>query len=246
MRPSSVVFSLLLALLPADARAQDVWLEARILTPLRVVLPKDYEATRAYPLVILLHGRGGSAESMLTLQPRLGEATFILAAPEGAYPVGPGHSWYPAYDDPKLWRFTDAQAVDLIQRAIRTLKERYRLGGVYLLGHSQGAALAYLSAARHRNEVAGVLAFGAGKPEALLGDEERAALKGLPHFLSHGRNDRLVPFGDLPARLDYWKAAGVPTTFEPYVGGHDLTSAPLAEAAAWILKQEKAKAPAAP
>lgn len=246
MRLPAAILSLLLACLCLESRAQDVWLEARVLSPLRVVLPKDHDASRAYPLVILLHGRGGSAEAMLTLRARLGEASFILAAPEGAYPLGPGRSWYPIADDPKLWPYTDAQAVDLVQRAIRTLKGRHRLNGVYLLGHSQGAALAYLSAARLRGEVAGVLAFGAGKPEALLGDGERAALKGLPHFLSHGREDHLQPYVQIAARLDYWKAAEVPTTFEGYVGGHDLRAAPLAAAAAWILKHEAARAATEP
>lgn len=246
MRFTAPALALLLAGLPTGGLAQDVWLEARMLSPLRVVLPKDHDPARTYPLVILLHGRGGSAEAMLSLRPRLGESSFLLAAPEGAYPVGGGRSWYPAYDDPKLWPYTDAQAVDLVQRTIRTLKQRYRLGGVYLLGHSQGAALAYLSGARLRGEVTGVLAFGAGPPEPLLDEAARSALKGLPHFLSHGREDSLVPYAQIAGRLDYWKAAGVPTTFEAYGGGHDLRNAPLAQAAAWILKQEAAPAPDEP
>jgi len=246
MRHARPLLILLLGLLPMAARAQGLWLEARVLTPVRVALPEPLEVGRNHPLVVLLHGRGGSGEAMLDLRPRLGSSAFIFAVPQGPYPLGGGFSWFPPGDEPQLWPFADAQAVDLVERLIRTLKQRHPCGGVYLLGHSQGAAVAYLAAARLRKDVAGVLVFGAGRLGPLLTGDERAALKGLPQFLAHGRQDRLIPFADLPARLDEWKAAGVPTTFAPYAGGHDLSAAPLAEAAAWILKQEQAKAPVAP
>ena len=92
----------------------------------------------------------------------------------------------------------------------------------------------------------GADAFGAGPPKAILGEPDLAALRGMPHFLAHGREDHLFPYADLSARLAFWQAAQVPTTFEGYAGGHDLDFAPLRAASAWILKLERAKPPVAP
>jgi len=246
MRTLPALFGLLLTLVTTLVPAQGLWVEAKVLVPLRVELPTPYDPSRSYPLVVLLHGRGGSGEAMLTLRTRLGEKGFILAAPQGPYPTGSGFRWFHPSDDPRLWAHTDPYAVELMQRIIQALKQRYPAGGVYLLGHSEGAALAYLTAARLRQEVAGVLAFGAGPPKAILGEPDLAALRGMPHFLAHGREDHLFPYADLSARLAFWQAAQVPTTFEGYAGGHDLDFAPLRAASAWILKLERAKPPVAP
>jgi len=238
--------ALRLALLATVAGAQGLWVEAKVLTPLRVELPTSMVPGHTYPLVLLLHGRGGSAKAMLSLRSRLGTESFILAAPQGPYAMGEGFCWFLPTQDPTLWAHTDAQAVELIQRAIQSLKQRHPVGHVYLLGHSEGAALAYLTAVKLRAELAGLLVFGAGKPSALLEDADLAALKGLPHFLAHGQSDRTSPYGELPARVAFWQAAGVPTTFVGYAGGHGLNDAPIEAAAAWILKQEQTRAPAAP
>jgi predicted esterase len=246
MRFPSRCFGLLLALLSTGTGAQSLWVEAKVLTPLRVELPKHMAPGRTYPLVLLLHGRGGSGEAMLSLRGRLGGESFILAAPQGPYAQGEGFRWFLSTQDPKLWAHTDAQAVELIQRTLQALKQRHPVSHVYLLGHSEGAALAYLAAVKLRAEVDGLLAFGAGKPSALLEEADLAVLKGLPHFLAHGQNDRTSPYGELPARVTFWQSAGVPTTFVGYPGGHGLNDAPVEAAAAWILKQEQAQAPAAP
>ena len=237
---------LLLALLSTGIGAQSLWVEAKVLTPLRVELPTPYDPARAYPLVLLLHGRGGAAAPMLALRAQLGGDRFIIAAPQGPYPEGGGYRWFLPSDDPKLWAHSDPLVVELIQQVIQALRQRHSVAGVYLLGHSEGAGLAYLATARLRSEVAGVLAFGAGPPSAVLGETDIAALRGVPHFLAHGQGDSIFPYASLPARLDYWKSMHVPATFVGYAGGHSLEHAPLAAAGAWILKQENNKSPGAP
>jgi phospholipase/carboxylesterase len=241
MRFPSRCFGLLLALLSTVVGAQSLWVEAKVLTPLRVELPTPYDPARAYPLVLLLHGRGGAAAPMVALRAQLGGDRFIIAAPQGPYPEGGGYRWFLPSDDPKLWAHSDPLVVDLIQQVIQALRQRHAVAGVYLLGHSEGAGLAYLATARLRSEVAGVLAFGAGPPGSVLGEADIAALKGVPHFLAHGQSDSIFPYASLPARLDYWKAMQVPATFVGYVGGHSLEHAPLAAAGAWILKQESTR-----
>src|SRR4051812_43602173 len=67
--------------------------------PLRTFLPTGYEPNYPYPLLVFLHGHGGSEEQILKLAPRLSRRNYIcigLRGPRlaGARPDGePAFSW---------------------------------------------------------------------------------------------------------------------------------------------------------
>ncbi len=220
------------------AQTQSLLVEARVLAPLIMRLPDNYDATKSYPLVIALHGRGGSAASMINLREAMGARTAIFAAPQGAYPAGPGYSWFLDTQDRAVWPRADALMLDQLLGTLHGLRQRHHIGNVYLLGHSQGAGVAYLLATRARSEVSGLLCFGAGDPLDMADTTGWVATKGLPVFLSHGRQDAVVPFSKALAAQTFFQAQGVAVTFEPYIGGHGLETAPLRKAWAWIEARE--------
>jgi predicted esterase len=113
---------------------------------------------------IALHGRGASADDILSLAreiaavPELRDLAFL--APEAA-----GHTWYPLSflapierNEPWL-----TSALTTIERLVSTLESQGipsdRIG---LLGFSQGACLALEFAARHPRHYAAVIAFSGG------------------------------------------------------------------------------------
>ena len=91
-------------------------------------------------MVLLLHGRGGSAADILSLAPHLDPGgRLAFRAPQAA-----GNSWYPGsfllpreQNQPHL-----ASALSLVHRAIDGLTAAAPAGRVFVLGFSQGACLA--------------------------------------------------------------------------------------------------------
>src|SRR3954451_2537351 len=109
---------------------------------------------RAPATLVLLHGRGGSAEDMLALYGELGVPEAAALAPQAA-----GHSWYPQsflapveanqpYLDSALAK-VDAIVTDLLARGIPSDR-------IAIAGFSQGACLTSEYVARHPRRYAAV------------------------------------------------------------------------------------------
>ena len=146
--------------------------------------------------IILVHGRGASAQSMLPLYEELGISALAAIAPEAA-----GHSWYPhsflapleanqPYLDSALWRIESIVA-DLLSRGIASRQ-------IALLGFSQGACLSSEFVARHPRPYGAVIALTGGligpPSDAGAAREYPGSLDGTPVFLGSGDPDPHVPF----------------------------------------------------
>lgn len=120
------------------------------------------DATKA---LIMIHGRGGSAEDILSLADYLKVDGFALLAPEA-----PGHSWYPysfmalpSQNEPWL-----SASLNTINDLVISLnKKGFTSEHIYLLGFSQGACLTLEFAARNATRYGGIVAFTGG----LIGDK---------------------------------------------------------------------------
>src|SRR5437588_5238701 len=55
--------------------------------PVRTFLPTGYEPNYPYPLLVFLHGHGGSEEQVLSLAPRLSRRNYICIGLRGPHPV---------------------------------------------------------------------------------------------------------------------------------------------------------------
>ena len=115
---------------------------------------------QARAVVLLAHGRGGSASDMrgLALSLEAAGVRYVL-------PQAPGDSWYPlgflsrlADNEPKLSRSLDAYAA-LIDELLAAGVAAARL---VLAGFSQGACLTAETAARHPRRYGGVVLFTGG------------------------------------------------------------------------------------
>lgn len=146
----------------------------------------------AKKVLIMIHGRGGSAEDILPLANYLNGKEFALLAPQAN-----NNSWYPysfmapiSQNEPWL-----SAALSLIKE---TLKDAIDAGikeeNIYFLGFSQGACLALEFAARNATQFGGVAAFTGG----LIGDKiYRENYKGdfnqMPIFIGSSNPDPHVP-----------------------------------------------------
>jgi len=148
---------------------------------------------RAEAVLVLVHGRGASAESILTLYQQLGIERLRALAPQAA-----GDTWYPnsflaplesnqPYLDSALRRLASIVA-DLFARG----KSGQRIA---LLGFSQGACLTLEFAARHPHRYGALMGLTGG----LIGPpgtprDYPGSLDGTPVFLGTGDPDPHVPF----------------------------------------------------
>jgi len=124
------------------------------------VLTEGPKPSDARLTMILLHGRGASAEDILGLALELGLEDVAYVAPQAA-----GNTWYPysflapfAQNEPGI-----SSAFGLLSRLIDSLRnQRVDAQRIALLGFSQGACLSLEYAARHARRYAGVFALSGG------------------------------------------------------------------------------------
>lgn len=119
----------------------------------------------AKSVLIMVHGRGGSAEDILSLSPHLKVQDFALIAPQAT-----NQSWYPksflappSQNEPGL-----SSALEVLAAIEEDLKKQgISAENLYFLGFSQGACLTLEYTCRNAKKYGGVVAFTGG----LIGDK---------------------------------------------------------------------------
>ena len=142
--------------------------------------------------IILLHGRGATAESILSLADYLELADFSIFAPQAAQ-----RTWYPygfmASDEGNLSALNSSlQQVSLLfQFLIENGKGPEQ---IYVMGFSQGACLSLEFAARNAQKLGGVVAFTGGLIGEKLEEKKYSGdFQGTPILLSSSAHDMHVP-----------------------------------------------------
>jgi len=173
---------------------------------------------KARAAMILLHGRGASAEDVMTIAAEFPQPGFAYLAPQAA-----GNAWYPnpftaplETNEPYL-----SSALDVVATVLARVEETIPAHRVILLGFSQGACLTLEFAARNARRYGGVVGLSGGligpdgTPRDYPGDFE-----GTPGFLGcsdvdpHIRADRVVEAGEVFKRM----AAQVTVRLYPGMG----------------------------
>ena len=156
------------------------------------VLMAGAPLNQAQAAMILVHGRGATAESILTLAQEVDQPGFAYLAPQAA-----GNTWYP-YDfmspitnnEPYL-----SSALAMLADLFTRLTEAgFSSDKVMLVGFSQGACLSLEFVARHAQRYGGV----AGLSGGLIGPDDTprdyaGSLDGTPIFLGCSDVDFHIP-----------------------------------------------------
>jgi predicted esterase len=156
------------------------------------VLTAGVPFDKAAAAMILLHGRGASAEDILSLAQHFYRDDVAYIAPDAA-----GHTWYPLpftasveQNEPYL-----SSALGLVHAIIHSVEEQgVPAERIVLLGFSQGACLATEYTARHARRYGGVAALSGG----LIGAEVKAGnyrgdFGGTPVFIGCSDVDPHIP-----------------------------------------------------
>lgn len=170
---------------------------------------------QAKRVLIMIHGRGASAQSILSLAAELAVDGFALAAPQAT-----GNTWYPysflapeAQNEPGL-----SSGLAVLKELLDTVKAAGILSeNVYFLGFSQGACLTSEFVARHAQLFGGVFILSGGvigdtvKTERYTGDFAET-----PIFLGCSDVDAHVPKDRVQDSSEVFRTLGATVTERIY------------------------------
>lgn len=146
------------------------------------------EATKA---LILLHGRGGTAQDILSLADFFCDDQFYIAAPQA-----PQGSWYPHsfMAEEKLNEPFLSNSIENIKNLIEATAKHIPKSQIYLMGFSQGACLSLEVSARFAAKYGGVIAFTGGLIGQTLNIAKyRGSFEETKIFMSNGDHDPHIP-----------------------------------------------------
>jgi len=184
--------------------------------------------------MILLHGRGASAEDILGLAGEMYDERVVYLAPQAA-----GHTWYPnsflapiSQNEPWLSSAL-AKVGETIGLALEAGLTHDR---IVVCGFSQGACLTSEFVARNPARYGAVIAFTGG----LIGPPEidlrhPGNLAGTPTLFSSGDPDPHVPWARVAASAKQFTAMGAEVQLQRHEGRPHIVSAPELESARKLL-----------
>jgi phospholipase/carboxylesterase len=168
--------------------------------------------------MLLLHGRGGSAEDILELGSALHLPNVAYLAPQAA-----GHTWYPlsflaprSTNEPYL-----SSALAKVESVVRSLQEAgFDRERIVVGGFSQGACLATEFVASHPARYGGLVAFTGGLigPPGSLQSSPSGELGGTPALLCSGDPDPHVPWTRVEESAAILRAMGATVATKRYPG----------------------------
>lgn len=185
--------------------------------PLRTAGAPLNEARAA---MIMVHGRGGRAEDILTLVPNFEHEEFAYLAPQAA-----NNTWYPYSFLAPIPQ--NEPGISSGMQVIGGVLDKLVAAGIsaertMLLGFSQGACLAIEFSARHARRYGGIACLSGGLigPDGTPRDYAES-LDGTPVFLGCSDVDAHIPQERVEHSADVMRQLGAEVTMRIYPGmGH--------------------------
>ncbi len=162
----------------------------------RVYIPTSYDATgAAVPLVLVLHGAGGSGEiteSFTGFDALADQQNFVVAYPDGYQNVwNDGRTGDPrissSIDDVKFL----SDVIDFLEYKLHIDAQR-----VYAAGYSMGGMMSYRLACELEGKLAGVASVASTMPMYLLPNCNQTPP--LPVVVFQGTDDPIIPWVGIP------------------------------------------------
>jgi len=188
-------------------------------SPVRSMGVKLEEATAA---MILLHGRGATAEDILSLSMYLDYPGFAYLAPQAD-----DYTWYPnrfifpiEHNEPYL-----SSALDMVDRLVKRVEQAgIPTDKIFIGGFSQGSCLSSEYVIRNPKRYGGLLVFSGGYIGPLNWDRQPSGdLDGTPVFIGCSDIDPHIPLQRVHETTELLTAMGAQVTERIYPGmGHTI------------------------
>jgi predicted esterase len=172
--------------------------------------------------MILLHGRGATAEDIMTIASEVEQPGWAYLAPQAA-----GNTWYPnpftapiESNEPYL-----GAALDMVTQLVERVEATVPAQRIVVLGFSQGACLTLEWAARHARRYGAVVGFSGGLigPDGTPRDYP-GTFDATPVFLGCSDIDPHIPMQRVVESGEVLKRLGAEVTVRFYPGMAHLVS----------------------
>lgn len=186
--------------------------------------------------LIMIHGRGASAQDILRLAPHLSVEDYALLAPQAT-----NHTWYPfsfmaKREKNKPWL---TSALDILAELVQDIVDKgIKKENIYFLGFSQGACLTLEYVTRNATRYGGVVAFTGGViGEEINLDNYSGDFAETPIFIGTGNPDSHVPVQRVLDTQDILKKMNAKVMLEIYNNKpHSISPQEIAQANAFVFK----------
>lgn len=192
------------------------------------------------PLLLLLHGVGGNEQNLFSFANDLPD-NFLVVSARGPLTLGPeSFAWFQVNftsGHPQINEQQAEAARVTILDFIESLKNELDFDDkqVYLMGFSQGGIMSYSVALTEPEKIKGIAVMsGRLLPEVkpLIADEKR--LEKLKVFVSHGRQDAVLPFPFATDAVSYLQTKGIKPEFHQYEEGHTINKQMFDDVNLWL------------
>jgi len=227
-------------------------------------VPQRYEPNYAYPLLVLLHARGGDEQQMVRSMPAMSWRNYVglsLRGPEVVTRQGQpiGHGWGPDFarrdrlstgsplPDSEIFRrrlaAPEPDPIDFLEdgifNAVRQTRRALHVHSerIFLVGVGEGAAVAYRVAMSHPERFAGVVAINGWLPGGFRPLARIKDCRGLRVLVVHGEWNGRVPVENARRTVGVLRNGGLKVAFQSYPCAHRLTSHMLADVDTWLINQ---------
>jgi phospholipase/carboxylesterase len=232
-----------------SAKSDSIYFESPALFECKVQFPVNYNTEKSIPLIISLHGGGGSYESFKNIWKHFENPQFIMATPQAPYKwlMGNkiGYDWS-AWPSENLITMQTALKLTskYIQNLIKSLTTKFKINKVYLMGFSQGSIITQIAGIKNHKILDGLIILSGpeidhpGKPEIIWPSAEavKSASK-LRVFIAHGKSDKIIDIALAKKSKEQYKKMGYDVSLFEFEGGHEVSERELKGVEKWINKE---------
>ncbi len=172
----------------------------------------NFKGEEVKNIIICLHGFGDNAANFSSLANEVNISNVLWIFPQGPknYPMGfDGAQWFPLFSDPTAER---RQSEELVQQLMYEAASQCQLdlNKVFLLGFSQGAALAINCGLKSKEKLAGILALSGFIIQShVIKNSYAGETIETPMLIAHGNQDQVIFPATYYDMLDCLKDMGV-------------------------------------
>ncbi|MCL2063850.1 MAG: alpha/beta hydrolase-fold protein [Candidatus Cloacimonetes bacterium] len=215
------------------------YIETNIKVRYRTILPEGFDPEKEYPVMIYLHGFGGSPYNIFGLSEMFRSEEMIFVVPFAPYPWELSSQEFTSlswnifdYDEGEYnENHSSWLTMNYILKLNQTIREKYSVSQVFLGGFSQGGINSFSIGLTNQEAFDGLICFGGALmlPEGSIDRNGRIRV-----LIIHGENDTVIPFDSGIEAYQRLQFKGYDVEMYPYDGAHVMTRAIVQKAIDWM------------